>query len=154
MDAWKMEVDKFTDEDELFKLDGKVAKAAAESIVPFYCFEEDWERDVIVTKCNTNQHKLRIKYYGICFQDDDVEKMDNKNKKFRVTEVRKVVNVEWSSKQRPSQHVLVTQLVNSDNKDTLEPYWINQTFFQMIDNCTDNYNASRKIITDERNTTI
>ena len=95
-------------------LNGKVAKAAAESIVPFYCFEEDWERDVIVTKCNTNQHKLRIKYCGICFQDDDVEKVDNKNKKFRVTEVRKVVNVEWSSKQRPSQHVLVTQLVNSD----------------------------------------
>ena len=40
---------------------------------------------------------------------------------YKVTEVRKVVNVEWSSKQRPSQHGLVTQLVNSDNQETLEP---------------------------------
>ena len=89
-------------------------------------------------------------YYGICFQDDDVEKVDHKKKTIKTTEVRKVLNVECATKQRPSQHVLVTQLVGCETQETLEPYCVNDAFFQMIENCAGNYNANQKLITDER----
>ena len=72
----------------------------------------------------------------VAFQDDDValRRLIKKIEQLKLrTEIRKVVNVEWANKQRPSQHVLVTtQLVGCEAQETLEPYCIDETFFKWL----------------------
>ena len=82
-----------------------------------------------------NKNCVLYAYYGLCCFPRwwcCVEKIDKKNRTIKVTEIRKVVNVEWANKQRPSQHVLVTQLVGCEAQETLEPYCIDETFFKWL----------------------
>ena len=64
-------------------------------------------------------------------------------------EVRQVVGIEWKARARsvPDQHVLVTQVVTeSANEDTLEPYYINDTIYQMVMEAPKPYNDGYKLL--------
>ena len=65
-------------------------------------------------------------------------------------EVRQVVGIaEWKARARsvPAQHVLVTQVVTeSANEDTLEPYYINDTIYQMVMEAPKPYNDGYKLL--------
>ena len=80
-------------------------------------------------KCTSNLHKLITKYWYISFYDGD----ENEN--------RRVVNVEWNVGVRggmAAQYVLVTQLVDATEEDDLEPYYSNNSLYEMIRNSNNN----------------
>ena len=63
--------------------------------------------------------------------------------------LRQVVGIEWKARARsvPAQHVLVTQVVTeSANEDTLEPYYINDTIYQMVMEVPKPYNDGYKLL--------
>ena len=79
--------------------------------------------------CTSNLHKLITKYWYISFYDGD----ENEN--------WRVVNVEWNVGVRggmAAQYVLVTQLVDATEEDNLEPYYINNSLYDMIRDSNNN----------------
>lgn len=79
--------------------------------------------------CTSNLHKLITKYWYISFYDGD----ENEN--------WRVVNVEWNVGVRggmAAQYVLVTQLVDATEEDDLEPYYSNNSLYEMIRNSNNN----------------
>ena len=98
MEYYQDELAKFTDEDEMLKLDSKVEKSAA-TLIPFKNYSEVFEHYAMTDKSAISAQQLRLKYNHICLYDEEAK------------EIRRVVNVEWSKRRRPiqAQHSLVTQ---------------------------------------------
>lgn len=128
--GWRPELKRFTEADEMCKLDAVLVAAAA--VVPLrfknYIQLED-EFPALKTKCDASERLLKHKYSLIYFKDPEVE---------GGVEVRRVVDVEWKIMRpaRDSQYNLVTQLVERDgiidHDDELIGYIINDELHDMI----------------------
>ncbi len=105
----------------------------------FKNFAEEWEFDAISNKNSAYGMLWSNKYMNMHLYDNDPE----------VDEIRKVVGSEWKVRAQciPTQHVLVTQFVNKDaSEDTLQPYYINQFVYDMIDAAQSPYNDGYSIL--------
>ena len=126
---WRTEMNKFSDEDEFIKFDDSVTKSLNYRVLKFFNYTEEWEVECLKTKCTSNLHKLITKYRYISFYNGD----ENKN--------RRVVNFEWNVGVRggmAAQYVLVTQLVDTTEEDDLEPYYVNNSLYEMIRDSNNN----------------
>ena len=96
-----------------------------------------WEYNCASIKNAAHEKMLSKKYLHMHLYDSDED------------EVRQVVGIEWKARARsvPAQHVLVTQVVTeSANEDTLEPYYINDTIYQMVMEAPKPYNDGYKLL--------
>jgi hypothetical protein len=129
---------KFTDEDEFVVLDRAVAAAAVASVevVAFKNYQEEWEHEALTSRNAAQLLRLQRKYRHINFKDTDVDD----------GETRTVIDIEWKNKvtgrhRQPAQFALQTQLVAEDGieltDDTIEPYYINNFIYPMIQECSD-----------------
>lgn len=97
---------------------------------------KSWEVAATRTRSAHNESKLRKKYIGIHFFDNDDD----------VQELRRVVDVEWS--RHAKEYVLVTELIGDDGVAsdhsgvTLEPYVINTAFHEMIAASCQRFNST------------
>jgi hypothetical protein len=129
--AWRREHKKFTEVDEMCKLDAVLVAAAA--IVPLRFknyIELDTEFPAIKTKCDASERLLLPKYNFIFFTDPDVE---------GEVELRRIVGIEWKVMRpaRDSQYNVVTQLVErngvaAEDDDGFIAYLINEELHAMI----------------------
>jgi hypothetical protein len=70
MEYYQDELAKFTDEDEMLKLDSKVEKSAA-TLIPFKNYCEEFEHYAMTDKSAISAQQLRLKYNHICLYDED-----------------------------------------------------------------------------------
>ena len=140
---YSAEYKKFTDDDELCRLDLGL-EAALATKRGFINFIEDWESVAIFTKNDVNLEKLKAKYMHIHFYDADVD--DDHN-----SDVYRVVNIEWhqvtSSAERrsgmKSQNQVVAMCIARNGEDLHDDsremeyvgYVINDMLHDMIRRC-------------------
>jgi len=126
---WRTGMNIFSDEDEFIKFDDSVTKSLNYRVLKLFNYTEEWEVECLKTKCTSNLHKLITKYRYISFHDGDEN------------EDRRVVNAEWNVGVRggmAAQYVLVTQLVDTTEEDDLEPYYVNNSLYEMIRDSNNN----------------
>jgi hypothetical protein len=133
---WKLEIAKFTEEDEFIKLDNRITASAAASrqLIPFSNYQETWEHNAMLSKNAAQRLVLLKKYKLIHFFDADTE------------EYRTVIDIKWHPGQRgvPAQYTLWTQKVTEvsgdliDEVDSLQTYYINNFFYPMVTACQNN----------------
>jgi hypothetical protein len=140
---YSAEYKKFTDDDELCRLDLGL-EAALATKRGFNNFIEDWESVAIFTKNDVNLEKLKAKYMHIHFYDADAD--DDHN-----SDVYRVVNIEWhqvtSSAERrsgmKSQNQVVAMCIARNGEDLHDEsremeyvgYVINDMLHDMIRRC-------------------
>jgi hypothetical protein len=151
---YSIEYKKFTDDDELCRLDLGL-EAAQTTTLPFNNFLEDWESVAIFTMNDVNLEKLKAKYMHIHFYDADADKDHN-------SEVYRVVDVEWhevkSSAERKagkrSQNQVVAVCIERNGETVQESsgdkvyigYVINKMLHSMIRDCPEPYNDAFKLL--------
>ena len=120
-------MNKFTDRDEITKFDHGIVKVAAAVVMEFMCFSENWEYNCVSIKNAAHEKMLSKKYLHMNLYDSDED------------EVRQVVGIEWKARARcvPAQLVL---------EDMLEPYYINNTIYQMVMEAPKPYNDGYKLL--------
>jgi hypothetical protein len=145
LSGWEMELAKFTEADEMLKLDEGIVRAANDVVlIDFKNFQEACEHAAMTTKNAANTRVLKDKYLHMYFHDADED----------IDELRRIVDIEWKKRQgrMPAQHVAVTQLVRRDGEpdlndpDTMEPYFFNEELYVMIAGCPDPYNKNVRLV--------
>ena len=144
---YSIEYKKFTDDDELCKLDLGL-EAAQMTTLHFNSFLEDWEPVAIHTMNGMNFEKLKAKYMHVHFFDADADKDHN-------SEVYRVVNIGWhkvdSSSERKAGKKSMYQVlaiclarngetVTETNDNDCMGYAINKVLHKMIRECPEPYN--------------
>ena len=102
---YKQELAKWTHEDELIKLDKDIQKSRDARVLKFKNYIEEWEMDRISLKNDKCCSSLLEKYLHMYLYDEG--------------EVRRVVDVVWSTTSRPAKYQVVTQFIEVLNADDL-----------------------------------
>jgi hypothetical protein len=134
LESWRGEMMKWTEADEMCKLNLSLVQAAAIVALRFKNWiEDEWEFQAIITKNNATIDALSVKYKFLYFLDPDGD--DNS------IEVRRIVDIEWQLRGRMagavSKYNVVTQLVLRNEEVVAEdedyvPYEINDALHNMI----------------------
>ncbi len=102
---YKQELAKWTREDELIKLDKDIQKSRDARVLKFKNYIEEWEMDRVSLKNDKCCCSLLEKYLHMYLYDEG--------------EVRRVVDVVWSTTSRPAKYQVVTQFIEVLNADDL-----------------------------------
>ena len=96
--SWRLEIAKFAEGEELFKLDDGLQRVQGEAVIPFNNFIEDgWEQLAMFTLNPGNRDRLLEKYQHMYFIDHDLEGHE--------VEIRRIVSIEWITGRRAARGI-------------------------------------------------